>query len=151
MPFLLCMHTNQTILYRFNSCSIFFLSILRSDHQMKNSATCGFLKAHFLGGKTSPPKISYTAPKKFLTLLTLSPLPRGSSPHTPKVLQLHPKKRNTPGNPVSLPSVQRPANGGTHKINQNDNNCLHMHFETQQVDVFVSSISILVHLPRLIL
>ena len=35
------------------------------------------------------------------------------------------------------------TNGGTHKFNKNDNNWLHKHFEPQQVDVVVSSISIL--------
>ena len=35
------------------------------------------------------------------------------------------------------------TNGGAHKFNKNDNNWLHKHFELQQVDVVVSSISIL--------
>ena len=35
------------------------------------------------------------------------------------------------------------TNGSTHKFNKNDNNWLHKHFEAQQVDVVVSSISIL--------
>ena len=34
-------------------------------------------------------------------------------------------------------------NGGPHKFNKNANNWLHKHFEPQQVDVVVSSISIL--------
>ena len=33
------------------------------------------------------------------------------------------------------------TNGGAHKFNKNDNNWLHKHFEPQQVDVVVSSIS----------
>ena len=35
------------------------------------------------------------------------------------------------------------TNGGAHKFNKNDTNWLHKHFEPQQVDVVVSSISIL--------
>ena len=35
------------------------------------------------------------------------------------------------------------TNGGAHKFNKNDNNWLHKHFEPQQVDAIVSSISIL--------
>ena len=35
------------------------------------------------------------------------------------------------------------SNGGAHKFNKNENNWLHKHFEPQQVDVVVSSTSIL--------
>ena len=35
------------------------------------------------------------------------------------------------------------TNGGGHRFNKNDNNWLHKHFEPEQVDVVVSSISIL--------
>ena len=35
------------------------------------------------------------------------------------------------------------TNGGAHKFNKNENNWAHKHFEPQQVDVDVSSISIL--------
>ena len=34
------------------------------------------------------------------------------------------------------------TNGGAHKFNKNDNDWLHKHFEPQQVDAVVSSISI---------
>ena len=39
--------------------------------------------------------------------------------------------------------VPMATNGGAHTFNKNDNNWLHKHFEPQQVDVVVSSTSIL--------
>ena len=39
--------------------------------------------------------------------------------------------------------VPMATNGGAHKFKKNDNNWLHKHFEPQQVDVVVFSISIL--------
>ena len=35
------------------------------------------------------------------------------------------------------------TNGGAHRFTKNENNWLHKHFEPQEVDVVVSSISIL--------
>ena len=40
------------------------------------------------------------------------------------------------------------TNGGAHKFTKNDNNWLHKQFEPQQVDVVVSSISILYGAPE---